>query len=269
MELAGKVVIITGASSGIGRELAGQLAKKGASLALAARREPELKACAAGECSEAADVIVVPVDVTNAAQCASAVAATFDRFGRIDILVNSAGLGYFGPIESMRMADFERVVRVNVFGLLQMTQAALPYLRDSRGMLVNVSSALSKRALPYLAAYGGTKALVDQLSDGLRMELAPDGVRVLTYHPPETETDFDVNALHGGPVTADDPRRERRRKPVGEVVARMVSAMEAEKRDVVEGKALMWMGLLAPRRTDAMFVKAMVEPMRRRRAAGE
>jgi short-subunit dehydrogenase len=259
VDIGGKVVIITGASSGIGRELARQLAAKGAKLALLARREEALNACAAEECA-GAETLVVPADVTRPEQCASAVAATFAHFGRVDVLVNCAGLGYFGPIETMRIADFDRVVRTNVYGLLYMTQSALPYLKQSHGMIVNVSSALSKRALPFLAAYGGTKALVDQLSDGLRMELRPYGVHVLAYNPPETETEFAASSIRAAGM---ERAREggRKRKPVGQVVARMVRAMEAEKRDVVEGRALQWMGLLMPRRTDAMFCRAMVEPM--------
>lgn len=270
MDLSGKVVIVTGASSGIGRELARQLAAKGAKLSLAARREDELKTCAA-ECAATTQAIVVPTDVTRPEQCSSAVAATFARFGRIDVLVNCAGIGYFGPIAEMRMSDFDRVVRTNVYGLLYMTQAALPYLKESRGMLVNVSSALSKRAIPFLAAYGGTKALVDQLSDGLRMELQPYGIHVLTYNPPETETPFDVSGIRGEAAPRLEGGRPRRRKPVGEVVERMVRAMETERRDVVEGRMLQWMAVLAPKRADAMFCRAMVEPAmsERKAASGE
>jgi short-subunit dehydrogenase len=260
MDPSGKVVIITGASSGIGRELARQLAAKGALLALLARREDALDVCKA-ECATSPDVFVVPTDITRREQCVSAVGATFAHFGRIDVLVNCAGVGYFGPIADMRMSDFDRMLHTNVYGLLDMTQAALPYLKQSRGMIVNVSSALSKRALPFLSAYGGTKALVDQLSDGMRMELRPFGVHVLTYNPPETETEFGANSIRGeaAPHAVSDGR-VRTRKPVADVVGRMVAAMEAEKRDVVEGRMLQWMNVLAPKRTDDMFYKTMVEP---------
>lgn len=262
MDLSGKVVIVTGASSGIGRELARQLAGKGAKLALLARREDELKTCAADECGASPDVMVVTTDVTRARECASAVAATFARFGRVDVLVNCAGVGYYGPIESMKMADFDTMLHTNVHGLLHLTQAAVPYLKESRGMLVNVSSALSKRALPFLAAYGGTKALADHLSDGLRMELKPYGIHVLTYNPPEVDTPFAASGLRDADMPAPKPRKG---KPVAEVVGRIVRAMEAEKRDVVEGRALAWMDLLAPKRTDAMFCRMMVEPVMRER----
>lgn len=267
MDLSGKVVIVTGASSGIGRQLARQLAAKGAKLSLLARRQEALTACA-GECGPA-DTLVVPADVTNPAQVASAVAATFDRFGRIDVLVNSAGVGYFGSIERMRMADLDRMLHVNVHGLLQVTQAALSYLKESHGMIVNISSSLSKRALPFLSAYGGAKAMVDQLSDGMRMELRPYGIRVLTYNPPETETDFDANAIHEEGMSMSGGGRPRKPKPVAEVAARMVAAIETERRDVVESKALMWMNVLAPKRADEMFYKAMVEPRSRKDSSGE
>jgi short-subunit dehydrogenase len=264
MDLGGRVVIVTGASSGIGRELARQLSAKGARLTLLARRAVELDACR-GECRDPEEVLVAATDVTRPGQVSSAVATTFDRFGRIDVLVNAAGLGYFGPVETMKMADFDRMMKVNVYGLLYMTQAALPYLKESRGMLVNVSSALSKRALPFLSAYGGSKAMVDHLTDGLRMELTPYGVHVLGYNPPEVETDFAVNGLRDESLA---PTRPRKGKPVAEVVRRIVAAMEAERRDVVEGRALAWMDLLAPRRTDAMFCRAMVEPWARERRTG-
>lgn len=261
MEVKDKVVIITGASSGIGRALAAVMSAKGAKLALLARRENALKECALSECGDNPDVIVVPTDIADPLEVETAVKVVIDQLDSIDVLVNCAGVGYFGSIEKMRIQDFEKVVATNVYGLLRMTQASLPHLRESQGMIVNISSGLSKRALPFLSAYGGTKAMVDQISDGLRMELRDAGVRVLNYCPPEVATEFAASSLKG---ELDPARQESRRRHVQApvVAAEIAKAIEGDTREVVSGGPfLKIMNCLAPRTLDNMFYKAMVVPM--------
>ena len=158
----------------------------------------------------------------------AAVASALARFGRIDVLVNNAGLGYFGPIETMSMADLDLIARTNVFGLVNATQAALAALKASRGMVVNVSSGLAHRALPLLAAYAGTKAMVNAISDGLRLELAPYGIRVLNYCPPAADSGFGERSIKGPGM---EPRRMggMRMATSEAVAARIVAAMRSEK----------------------------------------
>jgi short-subunit dehydrogenase len=259
MELRDKVVLVTGASSGIGRELALQLAAKGARLGLVARRQ-ELLDALAGQIG-AQTAVAIRADVADEAQVRAAVAGVQGRFGRLDALVNDAGLGYFGSVEKMPMADLERVVRVNVFGPLYAIQAALPHLKASRGMIVNVSSGLSKRALPFLSAYAGTKAMLDALSDGMRLELKRHGVHVLTFCPPEVETPFSANALKH--ELAGQDAAGRKRAKASDVARRLVKAIEKGEREVVMNGGLDAMNFFAPWLLDRIFYKAMVLKMSR------
>ena len=256
MQIEGKVVLITGASSGIGRALAVNLSAKGAHLALLARREEELRKLAAELAPSNPEVLVIPADVTNREGVQAAVRQTVERFGRLDVLVNNAGFGYFGSLEKMPPGDFEDMVRTNVFGLLHVTQAAIPHLKRAKGMIVNVSSGLSKRALPFLAAYAGTKSMVDALSDGLRLELRYYGIKVLNYGPPEVETPFaERSRREPGLERLEAPRKKAPAPAVAEDIAR---AMAAEKREVVKGRSLMIMNFLAPKLVDRIFYRAMV-----------
>ena len=207
MELKDKVIVITGASSGIGKEVSGILAKKGAKLALLSRRLPEMEASAAEFRKLGAEAIAVRTDVTSKDDVINAVNAAVKRFGRMDILINDAGIGHYAPLETMKLDEFEYMLRVNIFGPLYMIQAAMPHLKASKGMIVNISSGLSKRALPFLSAYGSTKAMLNMMSDGLRMELKSSGVRVLTYNPPATDTPFIKNRMGGMKLAPCEARR--------------------------------------------------------------
>jgi len=256
MRIEAKVILITGASSGIGRALAANLSAKGARLALLARREEELHKLAAELTPATPDVLVIPADVTNPDHIQAAVRQTVERFGRLDILVNNAGFGYFGSLEKMSPGDLADMVKTNVFGLLQATQAAIPHLKRTQGMIVNISSGLSKRALPFLAAYAGTKSMVDALSDGLRLELRYYGIKVLNYGPPEVETGFaERSRREPGLERLERPRKKAPAAAVAEDIAR---AMAAEKREVVKGRSLMIMNFFAPKLVDRIFYRAMV-----------
>lgn len=254
LDLKDKVIIITGASSGIGKEFAIQSAKKGAKLALLARREDKLKDIA----YEIGDnIAIIPCDIRNNDEDNIAIAKCIETFGRIDILVNSAGVGYFGTIEKMNMEDLDTIVKTNIYGLLYMVKACIPHLKKSEGMVVNVSSSLSKRALPFLSAYAGTKSMLDALSDGMRMELKKFNIKVTNFCPPETKTEFAANSLReAGLVLAE---QERKLASVEEVVKVLVNAIEKEKREVVMGRFLKYMNFFVPKVLDGIFYKAMVE----------
>jgi short-subunit dehydrogenase len=251
MELKGKVVLVTGASSGIGRELSRLLARRGARLALVARGAEALRALAAELAAGGAEAAAFPADVTDRSAVAAAVAGAAERFGGLDVLVNCAGMGYFGPIETMSAEDIDRVVRTNVHGLLYFTQACLPALIRARGMVVNISSGLAMRALPFLSVYAGTKSMVNAISDGLRLELAPRGVRVIAYCPPATDTGFDAHSPKGPGMDAVG-FGGMRTADVRTVAAGILAAMERERRRVGGGFFLV-MNALAPRMLDRMF----------------
>ncbi len=254
MNVKDKVVVITGASSGIGKALAFDLAGKGAKLALFARRKPELDKIAA-KLSKKTGVIAVQADVTSEKRVKEAVKKAAARFGRIDILVNNAGVGLFGSLEKMSMSEFDNVVKTNLYGPLYMLKAALPWLKKAKGMIVNISSGLSRRALPFLSAYGGTKSMLNSMSDGMRMELRKYGIKVLTYGPPMTDTPF---------IRREGTRNYGNMKiaTAGEVAGRIIKAMIKGKREVVEGGFLGIMNFFAPKILDNMFYKFMVLKMK-------
>lgn len=233
MELSNKVAIITGASEGIGEALARLLVAEGARVVLAARSEEKLKALAASLGAEQA--IAVPTDVAEPAQVERLVARTLERFGGVDILVNNAGLGLYGLVEEMDWDHFRRMWEVNFFGVARLTMAALPHLRQRGGAVVNISSVAGKLPLPYMAGYCATKFALNALSDGLRMELAPAGVRVVTVCPGRVRTQFHVNAFRGsGSLPSVFRRREESSGIPPERVARAtLRALRWGQREVV------------------------------------
>jgi NAD(P)-dependent dehydrogenase (short-subunit alcohol dehydrogenase family) len=185
---AGKVVLVTGGSSGIGRGTALRLAELGARVALAARNPDALKEVAAEATRRGAEALAIPTDVTDAEQCRLAVAATVERFGGIDQLICSAGVSMRAYFEGSDLAAMERVVRVNFFGTLYATHYALPHVKERRGSLVAVSSLTGKRGIPSYGIYGASKFAVQGLYESLRLELAPDGVHVGVVAPGFVDT---------------------------------------------------------------------------------
>jgi short-subunit dehydrogenase len=187
LELAGRTVIVTGASSGIGASTARRLHAAGAHPVLVARRADRLAALS-GELDGA---LAVPTDVTDPAAVRDLVAAVLDRHQRIDGLVNNAGTGLHGPLDRVAASEFERVLRLNVVSLLGMTQAVLPTMRaQGFGRIVNVSSGLTRMVATGVGAYASTKSAVNMLSGVLRAELADDGIAVSLLLPSITATEF-------------------------------------------------------------------------------
>lgn len=187
-----KVVLITGASSGIGRAAARAYAAQGAHIVLAARREPALQDAAREV--EALGVRALPVrcDVAREEDVARLMRETHAAFGALDILVNNAGLGLYGPVEALGEAQLREVFEINFFGLVRVTRAALPLLRQRApgAQIINVSSVLGHRGLPLLGGYCSSKAAVNALTESLRAELAAEGISVLLLSPGLTDTEF-------------------------------------------------------------------------------
>jgi NADP-dependent 3-hydroxy acid dehydrogenase YdfG len=187
IDLAGRCVIVTGASSGIGESTARRLHAVGAHPVLAARRADRLAALS----KELDGALAVPTDVTDPAQVSDLVAAALDRHRRIDGLVNNAGASLHGPLDQVDVAQFSQILQLNVAGLLAMTQAVLPAMRQQRfGRIVNVSSGTTRRTAVGVGAYASTKAAVNMLSAVLRQELAGDGIAVSLLLPSITATEF-------------------------------------------------------------------------------
>jgi NAD(P)-dependent dehydrogenase (short-subunit alcohol dehydrogenase family) len=260
MDLKGKAVLVTGASSGIGAELARALSNKGARVSLVARRKELLDQVARALPAGRDGALTCAADVGSREQLGQAIEQTVQRFGALDVMINNAATGWFGPTATMPEHEFDRLVRTNVQGLFHAVQLAVPHLKASRGMIVNISSGLSKRALPFLTAYAASKSFMDALSDGLRLELRPYGIRVLTYGPPETDTEM-MSAGPRDPAMDLGAMRRRKLHRPRDVAARILRAIEAERREVVEGSFLKVANFFAPRALDAMFYKGMVQKL--------
>ena len=189
MTLAGKVAVVTGASSGIGEATARLLAQEGCNVVLAARREERLNALAA-ELGEGA--LAAPADVRDPAACAALVARSIERFGSLDILVNNAGLGLYGSVAEGDPEDWREMFEVNVLGVLYTTRAAVrQMLHGGSGDIVFISS-LAGRRVPRAdgTVYAATKHAVNAIAEGLRMDVHEKGIRVINIEPGLVRTEF-------------------------------------------------------------------------------
>lgn len=187
IELAGRTVIVTGASAGIGEATARQLHAAGAYPVLAARRADRLAALSA----ELDGALAVPTDVTDTAQVRGLVATALDRHGRIDGVVNNAGASLQGPIAEVDVAEYRKILDLNVASVVDVVQAVLPAMRERGfGRIVNVSSGTTRRVATGSGAYAATKSAVNMISSVLREELAADGIAVSLLLPSVTATEF-------------------------------------------------------------------------------
>ncbi|HEY1013690.1 MAG TPA: SDR family oxidoreductase [Herpetosiphonaceae bacterium] len=195
MDIQGKVVIVTGASMGIGAATARVFAEAGAKLVLAARSAEKLAALAAS-LPPAAEPLTVPTDMTDQAQVRALIEAAIERFGRIDIVINNAGQAAVGAVAEINPQLYRQIIELNLFGPLYAIQAAVPQMRaQGGGLIINISSQVSKMAIPGIGAYASTKYALNGLSLTARNELAADNIRVVLFHPGRTLTEFGNNAL--------------------------------------------------------------------------
>jgi NAD(P)-dependent dehydrogenase (short-subunit alcohol dehydrogenase family) len=200
IQLRDRVAVITGGSRGLGLLMARELAAEGARIAILARDPAELDlarrelAAIGGQ-----RVLALPCDVGNEDEVRWAVDATAERFGRLDILVNNAGVIQVGPLEHMELEDFEAAMRVHFWGPIYAILAALPHLRKREtGRIVNISSIGGRIAIPHLVPYSASKFALVGLSDGLRTELAKEGIYLTTVCPGLMRTGSHVNARFKG-----------------------------------------------------------------------
>ena len=189
-KLAGKVVLITGASSGIGAGLALEFARQGAAVALLARRAERLRALAGEIRGAGGHALAIPCDVTREGDLERAVALTVSGLGPIDVAVANAGFGVVGPLAKLRLDDYRRQFETNVFGVLRTAYATLDELRRSRGTLVILGSVSGYLAVPSASPYAMSKFAVRALAESLRNELAPEGVSVVLITPGFVESEI-------------------------------------------------------------------------------
>jgi len=218
MNIQGKVALITGASEGIGAACAAEFARAGARLSLTARSAEGL-ARAAGPSA----ALLTPGDLTDEATRRLVMSRTLEHYGAVDILINNAGVGVYGPSWDVPTDLTRRMMELNYFAVLGMLQLAIPHMRARRsGTIVNVGSIAGKVTLPWMTLYSATKSAVGSLTEGLRMELRRDGVHAMLVCPGYVTTGFQKNVLAGAApplvvrarrfaITAEDCARAIRR----------------------------------------------------------
>jgi short-subunit dehydrogenase len=264
------VVIITGASAGIGAELARQLAQaQGAALklSLAARSQDKLEEVAQQCRALGAEVLVCPTDVGDEAQCRALIDQTVKRFGRLDTLVNNAGMSahaLFGEVTDLSW--YERLMRINLWGSAWCTHAALPHLQASRGRIVAVSSLAGLVGVPGRTAYCSTKFAMTGFFEALRVEMAAHGVSVTIAYPGVVATDIRYRGFNAQGQAAGKSGLDESGAMSVEECARLIRlGMTRRQRDIVmsaKGKLGRWMKLLAPSLVDKLAMAALKREVR-------
>jgi NAD(P)-dependent dehydrogenase (short-subunit alcohol dehydrogenase family) len=185
LSLSGKVAIVTGAGSGIGRAAALAYAHKGASVVLAGRREPELRVTADKITSRGGKAAVIPTDITDETAIANLVAGAVEHFGRVHIAFNNAGTASYNPIEHASVAEFDRVVATNVRGVWLLLKSEIAVMRaaGNGGAIVNTSSASASSGVAGLSAYAASKAAIDAMTRVLALETGADAIRINCVSP--------------------------------------------------------------------------------------
>jgi len=261
---SGRVIAITGASEGIGAELARQVSGKNVWLALAARNVEKLEAVAAECRALGAEALAIRCDVGIESDCRHFIEETARKYSSLDILVNNAGVSGHARFEDVTdFAWYETLMRVNYMGSLYCTRYAIPHLQKSRGQIVAISSLAGKVGIPGRTAYCPTKAAQALFFEALRLELQESGVDITIVYPGVVATDI---RLHGyrpdGQPAGKSSLKEDRAMPVKECVRQIIAAMHARKRELVmtlQGKVGLWLKLAFPKVVDRMVLRAVVK----------
>jgi short-subunit dehydrogenase len=254
------VIIITGASSGIGQQLALQLAEQGAWLSLAARNVEHLEEVSKQCLQRGGKTIVIPTDVAEKLQCRNLIERTVEKYGKIDTLINNAGFGVASRFDELHdLTIFEKVIQVNFFGSVYCTCYALPYLKKTNGRLVAVSSIRGKLPSATADGYGASKHAVSEFFSSIRNELIDSGVSVTLIFPNWVSTGITSRAIKADGMPKGEISFHEKGAMSADTCARIiVKAVAKRKRDVVmtfEGKAGIWLRLIVPRLVDKILIK--------------
>lgn len=259
-----KVVIITGASSGIGKSLAIDSAKKGAKVVIAARREDKLKALAEEIKVYNPHVAYCKADVSKEADCKNLVEHTVKIFNRIDVLINNAGISMRALFRDTDMTVLQRLMDVNFWGTVYCTKHALPHLLETKGSLVGVISIGGHVGLPGRTGYSASKFAIRGFLDTVRIENLKKGLHVLVAAPGFTASEIREAALTGdGSRQGKTPREESKMMSAEECASRIIRAVEKRKRQLiltfVEGKLLVFLNKRFPRLMDKMIFNSFAK----------
>lgn len=260
-EFRENVVVITGASFGIGRELALTLAAQGAWLVLAARTTERLEEISQQCIQKGARVKIVPTDVSIKSQCKHLIDETIKEFGRLDTLINNAGVGLASRFQDLNdLSVFEKIIQVNFFGSVYCTHYALPFLRQTRGRLVGISSLRGKFPSATADGYGASKHAMAGFFDSLRIELSGTGVTVTMIYPGWVSTGITSRALKAdGTQLGKILKYEYNAMPVETCTRLIIGAITKRQRELImtlQGKLGLWFKLISPSLIDKMTKKS-------------
>ncbi len=240
--LTHRVAIVTGSSSGIGRAIAGELARRGMSVVVTSRTAERAQAAAEAIAAQGGTALGVAAQLTEPDGPAALVARTLDAFGRLDVLVNNAGAGQVADSETLALADWQRIIEIDLSAPFRCAQAAAgPMLAAGRGVIVNVTSLAGHVALPRRAAYGAAKHGLEGLTKTLAVEWARRGVRVVSVAPAYVATPLLAGTSKAGGFTLDEVAQ---RTPLGrlaepEEVARVVAFLVSDDASYVTGSSVL------------------------------
>jgi short-subunit dehydrogenase len=196
MQIKDKIIVITGASEGIGLAIAKKLGAEGAKIILAARSKDKLEEAQ----KDINESVVVQTDMRSTPDIENLIDTTMSKYGRIDVLINCAGQAVYGKVESVNIEEFKSIMELNVFSVLKAMQITIPIMRkQAGGLILNISSMVSKNYFQNLGAYAATKYALNAVSLTARAELAGEGIIVSVFHPRMTATNFGKNALGNHP----------------------------------------------------------------------
>lgn len=229
MEIKDSVIIITGASQGIGLAAARLLAEKGAKVVLAARSKDLIENLE----KEILGSFAVVTDMRKKEDIKNLVNKTIEKFGKIDILINNAGQAMYGSIETINLEDYRQIMELNVFSVVEAMQAVIPEMRkQGKGMIVNVSSMLAKMYIPGISAYSSTKYALNSISFTARQELAKDGIIVSVISPRITATNFGKNSRGQRPAFSNTGRAPQPIDPPERVAEKIEEVIRTEQQEI-------------------------------------
>ena len=254
--IKGSRAIVTGASSGIGREIALELARQGAQLVVIARREERLRELAERIADQGGRVEPVAGDITDAQVRQRAFDTVQSAFGGLDILVNNAGIGAMGLFEDGDPGRLRRIMEVNFFALVEMVRIGLPLLKQgNHPIVVNVSSILGHRGTPHSSEYSASKFAVQGFSEAIRAEFSRHGIDVLVVSPGTTETEFFDNVIEH---TGDPSWPKHAAVSPADVARRTVRAIRGGRHEIIPygwGRILCWLNRLSPGLVDRLMAR--------------
>lgn len=263
LEFADKVVIVTGASSGIGKACALEFAGRGAKVVLAARNGDELLKIQNSIINKGGEASFKKTDVRNIDDCKNLIDTTIEKYSKIDILVNNAGISMRASFEDLDLQVIKEIMDTNFYGAVYCTKFALPYLLKQRGTVIGISSISGLTPLPGRTGYCASKHAIDGFFNTLRLENTEKGLNVLVVHPGFTCSNIRNMALDkSGQAQKETPRDEAKMMPSGKVAQIITKAVLKRKRELIltsQGKLVVWLYRNFPGMTDKIIFREMAK----------